>query len=1122
MNTTIQKQIVLLMLTLLMRIALSAQSENNLEIQFKTPPNSARPQTWMHALNGNMSKAGLTKDLEALAEVGVGGVLLFNIAYGIPSGNITYNSPEHIEMLTHAAKESERLGLSFGVHNCDGWSASGGPWVLPEQSMKMVVHSETIVKGGKELSLQLAQPTVRKDYYKDIAVLAYPSFKSELSDATNKPSITSSDKELDLNIISDAKINDFTTLHGSREQPASILYQYPKPFQLRSLSISTNSRRPAMKIFVSNDGKTFREIEAPYKRRPGKKEFDLTRIYDGITTKYIKITTPAKKVGIYEIGLSSTQFIVDQLGRKSMSKTEVNKLQPIGTPAKGMVIDPSKIINLTKDTDETGKLTTTLPEGDWTVMRFGYTSTGAFNNPATASGRGLEVDKYHKSSVKVHYDAFTKRVVEASKPVAPHAMQYVEIDSYEMGGQNWTFDYDEIFTNRFGYDLIPFLPLYAGRFVESEASSEAVTYDIRKLNSELMVENYFGYFTELSHKDGIKTYIEPYGNGPMDNIATGGKADIPMGEFWTTNPKDPNELPPTIVSAAVTSGHLYGKNIVSAESFTAPSKLNWKGHPATNKKSGDRIWTLGINEFMFHRFAHQPNTHVTPGMTMGPWGSHFDRTNTWWNNAGKSWFTYMARGQYLLRQGNPVYEFLVFPGDASPNPNFDPKLPSQIKYLTTNREALVNRVTVKNGILQLPEGITFKALILGNIQKIELPTLRRLKTLSDQGATLIGEKPQSIAAYKITTAQEEEFKTLIADIWSKPNTYKMLDWDKVLPELKVSADFTVQGKDTYNFMHRKTATEDIYFFYNEDDKEKVFECTFNVKGKVPELWNAMTGEITKLVQYTSANGKTNVPIFLKNLESTFVVFRTPVNTMPTVNAKPSEHIQYFLDADDKIKAEVALNGRYPATVSNGNTFSLTVDDIPAPVVIDGEWQVQFRKEDGYEATHNFSALTDWKDHENTNIKHYSGTATYTKTFKINKKRLKKDSKLYLDLGKVSVVARVILNGKDLGVSWVTPYEIDITEAARSGKNELKIELTNLWTNRLIGDELLPDTSGYEKSAKRMPEWYLKNEPAPKSKRHTFTVFNFYKSKKSKTLLSSGLLGPVKLRATKIVDYSKNE
>lgn len=235
-----------------------------------------------------------------------------------------------------------------------------------------------------------------------------------------------------------------------------------------------------------------------------------------------------------------------------------------------------------------------------------------------------------------------------------------------------------------------------------------------------------------------------------------------------------------------------------------------------------------------------------------------------------------------------------------------------------------------------------------------------------------------------------------------------------------------------------------------------------------------------------------------------------------VNANPSKEIQYFYDKNDKVTAVIKSNGTYQATLSNGKTFETKVDDITTPKTIKGHWEVQFRKEDGYEGTHTFYELTDWKDHQNNEIKHYSGTAVYKKTFKISKKLLKKDRKLSLDLGKISVAARVILNGKDLGVSWIAPYEIEITKAAKLGKNELIIEVANLWTNRLIGDEALPDTSGYSKQAQQMPDWYTNNKPAPKSDRHTFTVFNFYK--KDKTLVSSGLLGQVKIKSTKLISY----
>ncbi|WP_418262555.1 glycosyl hydrolase [Flavobacterium faecale] len=1079
----------------------------NLERNFKNPPQESKPRTWMHALDGNMSKEGLTKDFESLANVGIGGVLLFNISYGIPKGKITYNSTEHRSLLKHAAKESERLGLTFGVHNCDGWTSSGGPWVKADQSMKMIVYRDTVVKGGK-LKLMLPIPTIRENYYKEVAVLAYPSLSSEIADAQNKYAITTSDSDFNISLLNDHKTNSSSVIKGSETKPAFITYAFEKPILLRSLLINTLTRGPKIVLSVSDDGQNFKDIPEAEQKRTGKKEFNLEAHYDGITAKFVKLKV-LNEIAIQEIELSATQTISDRLARISMAREEASSLDRIGSPANDMIIDKNKIINLSQFVDENGFLTAKLPKGNWTIMRFGVTSTGAFNNPASDSGRGLEVDKFDRNALKLHYDAFVAKLVQESKPEAPNAMKYVEIDSYEMGGQNWTNNYPALFQQKFGYDLTSFLPLYAGRFVESAKSVEAVSYDLRKLNSHLMVENYYGYFTELCHADGIQTYIEPYGFGPMDDIAAGGKADIPMGEFWTGQPT-------IMVSSAVQSARAYGKNIISAEAFTSGPDTNWKGHPAMNKTSGDYIWTQGINEYMFHRFAHQPNTHVVPGMTMGPWGSHFDRTNTWWENAGKAWFNYLARGQYLLRQGFAVSDFLIFPGDASPSPVFDVKLPVQFKSDVTNAEVLINRIQVKNGKIHTPEGIEYRALIIGNLERIELNTLRRLDKLSSQGVVIIGKKPLEIAQYQVSKEQQNEFNDLVASIWNRKTTYEVLDWKTILPELGVTPDFSLEGVESSDFIHRKTATEDIYFIYNPQDSTKIMQCTFNVNGKIPELWNPMTGEIVKLAQFESLNGKTKVAIPLKSLESTFVVFRENTNNCISVIPTSENKLlgKYSFDKNNTLQVEVANNGSYTTKLSDGKVWNLEVNDIPEPITISGEWTVQFRKEDGYEAQVKFPHLTDWKDHAIDSIKHYSGTAIYRKSFSIDGNQLKSGTKFYLNLGKVSIAAKVYLNGKDLGVSWIAPFEIDITQALQKGTNDLVIEVTNLWTNRLIGDEYLPDTSGYKKEANEMPKWYTDNEPQPVSERRTFTVFNFYKKEESKKLVSSGLLGPVQIKVVR--------
>ncbi|MFC2109717.1 glycosyl hydrolase [Bacteroidota bacterium] len=1071
-------------------ISYGQQKESySLEQNFKNPPASVKPRTWMHAIDGNMSIEGLTKDLEAMQRVGIGGVLLFNIDQKIPDGKIKYGSSEHHNMLKHAAAECERLGLSFGVHNCDGWSSSGGPWIIPEQSMKMLVWSELQVKGG-QLNVKLPQPTKREDYYKDVAVLAYPSLSSELDDATNKPIITSSVLNLQTDGLVDNLLNGRLVLPKKKDALPWLQYEYPEKKTIRSILIVCNQRDPIATLQVSNDGINFTTVRELYTVRTGKREWTINDSFEAVTSKYFRITFN-QTMSLQEARLSNTQSIHNVMGRISMGRTEDSNLSPIGQSEKSMIIDKSNIINLSSYLKPDGSLQTKLPKGDWTIMRFGYTSTGAFNNPASDAGRGLECDKFSKEAFKIHYDAFVKKVVENTKKIAPNAMQYAEIDSYEMGGQNWTENYEYLFKEKYGYNLLDVLPLYAGRFVESEEASDAVLWDVREFNCHLMAENYFGYFAELCKQDGIKSYIEPYGFGPLNDLDVGAKADINMGEFWMGR-----EM--TMVQSAVSASHIYGKNVTSAESFTSNPQINWKGHPALAKTSGDLAWAYGINEFMFHRFTHQANPNVAPGMTMGRWGFHFDRVQPWWNNAGQAWFTYMMRGQYLLRQGVPVSDFLVFIGDGSPNSvylrkDFEPEIPAGTNFDCTNADVLINRVKVKNKTLVLPEGTSYKTLVLKNSKKLSLPSLKRIYEIAKGGVPVIGELPEQATGYLQTDKDKVEFSKIVKAIKALPSVYAGFEWQKMMNKEDIVSDFTIEGRDDIPFIHRKDEKMDMYFFFNPDKSKQLFECNFNVDGKIPELWNPMNGKITKTAQFKRQDGKTKVWIHLEAEESVFVVFKEPSERVPTVT-----------DIDKISSASYVLTTNYTLQEEKSvETIALTFED---------GWNVNFLNLNSEVKSFKFPELIDLSKHDVEDIKYYSGTAVYENEFKIDKKQLTKNTTFTLDLGEVAIAAKVTVNGTDLGVVWKAPFKIDITSVMKKGINAIKVEVSNQWTNRLIGDEQYPNETGFNRKAEVMPDWFLNNEPAPLKKRSTFTITNFYG--RHKTLLPAGLIGPITIKTTK--------
>lgn len=1071
-------------------------SAEELKAGFLKPPDEAKPRTWFHAMSGNMSKEGLTKDLESMAEVGIGGLLLFNVSQGIPVGDVPYNSDRHHEMLTHAAAESERLGLSFGVHNCDGWSSSGGPWVKPEESMKMLVYSEQIIAGGGEnTEHQLAQPTLREGYYEDIAVVAYPSLPSELDDAENSPSLIASDPGYGTELISDGRIDREAQLGQKGGAAPWLQFNYERPKTIRSASATYTDRHVTVTLQQSADGKTFTNVRELFKVRTGKGEWAVNDHFEPVTARYFRLQFN-QPVHLREAKLISTYLLENPLGRTAMARTDDSKFKAIGTPSGTMSIDPETVVDLSNDLAPDGLLRKKLPPGNWTILRFGQTSTGAFNNPASWEGRGLEVDKMSRPAFKNHYDAFIRRVVDQAGATAPNALQYVEIDSYEAGGQNWTTGFETIFKDRKGYDLIPFLPLVAGRFMGADAGamevgkqspSAAVLYDFREVVTDLITENYFGYFTELCHADGLKTYVEPYGFGPLNDLDIGGTTDIPMGEFWMNR-----EI--TQVESAVSAAHIYGKPVISAESFTSTPQINWRGNPAMAKLSGDKAWAMGINEFMFHRFAHQANPNVTPGMTMNRWGFHFDRTQTWWNNAGKDWFRYIARGSYLLRQGHPVADLMIFVGDGQPNSrfkweDFDPELPKWLNYDNVNADVLINRTRLEDRAIVLPEGGSYPLLALKNCDHLSLPTLRRLVEIAESGVSVLGEKPTTLAGYGHPEADYTAFAELAERLAT--NLQPANEWEARLAEHELTPDLRAADNDTLIYEHRRVGETEVYFMVNESSDPDTLLLDVRVSGKQPEWWNPLTGTISPIRRFEETSSGTRIYLPLEGEESVFVVFRDDVEMIAPLAAAqwntPGLRVLGYRPIDEPWKVTFQKFSRHPDTV--GADF---------PTVFD------------------FPELTDWKDRPEGAIKYYSGTADYRTEFDFHPTG---NATYHLDLGEVDIAAEVKINGKNLGVQWMPPFLLDITDVVREGNNVLEIAVTNLWSNRLIGEERYPkQDGGYELEharngngvSRKMPRWYVNNEPVPPGPRTTFTTADFYDA--DDELFPSGLKGPVRIIA----------
>ncbi|RYX82941.1 hypothetical protein EON83_16960 [bacterium] len=1060
---------------------------------FLTPPDSAKPHTWWHWMNGNITREGITADLEAMKSAGVGGAQIFNLAEGIPEGQVKFMSPQWLSMVKWAATEADRLGIELCMHNCAGWSSSGGPWNPPANAMQIVTTSETTVTGPTRFDAALKQPQSNLGYYDDISVLAFPTPGSD--------------------------------------------YRIP-----------------------------------------------------GIRGK---------------AGFERGDNIEPAQGPQAPNTA---------------TIDDKSVIDLTAQF-KAGKLTWDVPAGNWTILRLGHTATGKTNHPDLPGGVGPEVDKLSKTALDTHWKGMMQPVIDELGPLVGKSLNNALIDSYEVGNQNWTPLFASEFQKRRGYSITPYLPVFTGRVVGSTAVSERFLWDVRRTIADLMDENYYAHFGELCHQHGLKFSTEPYGNGPFEDLTAGGTADIPMGEFWV------NGAAAETGKLASSVGHIYGRPIIGAESFTAsPESGKWTNDPYSLKAIGDRMFCAGINRYIFHRYAMQPWTNRFPGMTMGRWGMHFDRTNTLWGPQ-TAWLRYIARCQYLLQQGNFVADALYFVGENAPvGMNVgEPALPKGYDYDACTSDALMRRLSVKDGRLITPDGASYRVLILPSNQSMTPKTLAKISELVRAGATVVGPRPRRSPSLQNYPQCDKEIEALASQIWGRADGNSVTSsevgkgrviWgqplEKVFASLGVTPDFISNTPSArLAEIHRKTGNTDIYFVSNQRQGSRDVECSFRVTGKVPELWNPDSGQLEDAPLYTESNGRTTLPLHLDPAGSVFVLFRRASNGTHFVAAKSAASAQNAAtkaprlvivkamyeaidgaggtDVTDKVRANVensttlsitadnelfgdpasmhvkqlrveyTLDGipkttivqenqgldlpveldttTYPAyewtsdskgrqqlvgwnagavqlQISNGKTKSVKVPATAAPAQISGPWALSFPPNWGAPAKVQLDSLISWPKHSDPGVRYFSGTATYTKTLTLPASAIGPNKVVSLDLGKVRDIARIKLNGREVGVLWKPPYRVNLSDAARAGANQLEIEVTNQWPNRLIGDEQLPDDVEWNgDQLKGWPQWLLDGKPSPTG-RVTFTTWHHWR--KDSPLIESGLLGPVTLHyGTKI-------
>lgn len=1082
-----------------------AHASDALVVGFLNPPTEAKPQVWWHWIDGNVTKVGVRLDVEWMKRTDIGGVTHIDMGFdGLGpafetsrrvANPLVYLTPEWDKVFQYSVGIATELGLEYGIASAPGWN-TGGFWVAPRQGMKKLVWSETHVRGGRRFDGRLATPpqttgpfqdipkaefgTRQNDYtpvyYADVATIAYRASATEDREHALTAWVTSSAGRIDARRLAGGDLATALSLPFEAERDAWVQFSFAERQTIRGLTTvighSTNQQpREGGWLEASEDGHTFRHVC----RLPNDGAPQQTVTFAPVVARILRVVLERPESNVDEqIGVSPPQQahqvaeivlhtaarvnrFEDKAGYSTRQITDADD-SPAVAPED--VVRRRDIINLTDRLGSDGHLDWAPPSGHWIVLRFGYSLTGSTNFAGPRGGRGLEVDKLSRPYVKAYFDTYLARIEEAlGKPLGSSSIGYMLSDSYEAGPQNWTDDMLQQFSERRGYDALPWLPVLAGRVVESASQSDRFLWDFRSTLGELMADAHYGQMAASVHQRGLRLYAESQESGRAfigDGMEVKKTADVPMGAIWaTTEPGVARENYDADIRESASVSHIYGKRVTAGESFTNLGNT-YELSPETLKPIADRALTMGLNRFVIHCSVHQPDSEAGPGLTLGPFGIWFTRKETWAEQAAP-WIRYLARSSYLLQQGRFVADIAYLYGeDTNVTSLFHrtgPTIPEGYSFDFVNPGAL-EALSVRDRKIVTVGGMQYDVLALDpSTRRLSVPALRRIRALVRAGAIVVGAKPTQTPSL---ADDESEFRSLVAELWPANrevlgNRVQDQSLEEVLKVMHIDPDvrFSPQPLMPPRFVHRALDEGDLYFLSSESPQTRALEVDFRVSGKAPELWRADTGMITPL-SYRTEHGRTVVPLKLGPNDAVFVVFRH-------------------------------------STMANTKAIA---DPVTEPLAtLGGTWDVSFPPNLGAPAHSLFSRLESWTESGDAEVRYFSGTAVYHKMMTIDGDWLKSGAHIQLDLGGVKNLAEVVVNGRSVGILWKPPFACDITDALKRGDNTLEIRVTNLWPNRLIGDK------------------------QPGSHPVAFASFDAFES--NLPLLPSGLLGPVTLSRVSI-------
>ena len=966
---------------------------DDLSTTFKQPVEETKPWCYWYWLGGDIAAEGITKDLEKMAEIGISRAMIGTIAGANPKTDNATGEVPQVKVLSPEWRELKMHALREGKRlGVDLYLFNGPGW--SQSGGPWISHTQSM----------------RRVQWQEVEAEG-GVFKQQL-----RPRGTPADGSQDIAVLAVPK-REHVSIKGECTE-TQYIFTHTTPFTARSLQIEGGLKGT---LFAIRNGKRERVCEIDVEEGVGRGNFirggyqpvsfaDVKA--DRFELDYIASNKPARrnapKPKQPNVILSSepkvAKVLSKQLGRMPNTSSPSwdayifdDTVDP-GDPS--TLIKPSEILDLSDQLEESGYVNCTLPEGEWRVIYFGMRSTNKRNGPAPDEARGLEVDKMSRKHTQHHFDSYIGKLLEKMGHEEKAAFKGITIDSYEAASQNWTDGFAAEFEKRNGYSPIKLLPVFTGTVVDSAKTSDQFLWDLRRTVADLIAENYLAGLRDAAHKHDLVLWCEPYGHAgfPGDFTVYGGHADQVGGEFWTESTAKSKQNRDCRAASSV--AHLYGKRRTFAEAFTSVIRLNH--HPYFCKKAGDVVYATGVNHFVLHVYVHQPRTGGMPGKNPG-FGTAFHR-NTPWFNESRSWIEYLQRNHTMLQWGDPANDVLVYIGDFAPQMTGPPSpVPFGYQFDYVGSDAILRKLDVVDG-----EWVTYDETdptrifaswpvmtIPSELKHIRPHIRKRLGELIKKGGKVIRSVPVSAEQLGALNIKPAVSDTSCPVLW----------------------------------IERKLKDQRLFFLSNFE-RTGSFTATLRVKGKQPELMNPVAGEIKTIARYEETVDGTRVEIDVKDpADSFFVLFREKPAAPAVVKASASvTELDLFYNDKNRLVAETGNAGSYTLTMSDGTTRSLTVEEGAKSFDVAG-WKTTSTDNEGF-----------------TEIK--------TTEFNLPSRFAGKGQRVYLDLGKVEIMARVTLNGKTRDTLWMPPFVLDVTDWLKPGKNRLAIRVTSTSTGRpKIGDPI---------------------------------------------------------------------